>query len=83
MTEHDMVCAERDNAMRVAQLAVAQLAKAQDALRRVLPMAEAWVRCEFDGLCDHEPGYCTCDQEAQAKTDLAFARAALGEEPRT
>lgn len=32
------------------------------ALRRVLPMAEAWFRREFDGLCDHEPGECTCDQ---------------------
>jgi len=59
-----------DQAMAAAQL--------QDALRRVLPMAEAWFRREFDGLCDHEPGECTCGHEAHARTDLDFAIDALG-----
>jgi hypothetical protein len=70
--------AERDRAMAAAQLGVAQCAQVQDALRRVLPMAEAWFRREFDGLCDHEPGECHCDREAHARTDINIALAALG-----
>jgi len=57
---------------------VSQCEQLQDALRRVLPMAEAWFRREFDFLCDHEPGECTCDQEAHARTDINIALAALG-----
>ena len=68
------VTAERD----AAQIGVAQCAQVQDALRRVLPMSEAWFRREFDGLCDHEPGECHCDREAHARTDINIALAALG-----
>lgn len=76
--EYGRVCFERDQAMAAARLGVAQCAQVQDALRRVLPMAEAWFRHEFDGLCDHEPGECTCDREAHARTDIHIALAALG-----
>lgn len=70
--------AERDLMMTAAQIGVAQCAQVQDALRRVLPMAEAWFRREFDGLCHHEPGECHCDREAHARTDINIALAALG-----
>lgn len=69
---------EFEAAMDAAQIGVAQCAQVQDALRRVLPMAEAWFRREFDGLCDHEPGECHCDREAHARTDINIALAALG-----
>lgn len=76
--EYGRVCFERDQAMTAAQIGVAQCAQVQDALRRVLPMAEAWFRHEFDGLCDHEPGKCACDREAHARTDINIALVALG-----
>jgi hypothetical protein len=57
----------------------AEREKLRIALRRVLPMAEAWFRFAFDLVCYHEPGDCTCDQEAVAREALAAARAALGE----
>lgn len=57
----------------VTQLENAKCEQLKDVLRRILPMAEAWFRREFDGLCDHEPGECHCDREAHARTDINIA----------
>lgn len=66
----------------VEEMTVEEIAEvimqSQNALRRVLPMAEAWFRREFpDGFCDHESGECHCDREARARADINIARAAL------
>jgi hypothetical protein len=52
--------------------------QAMSALARVLPMAEAWEEHKFDFVCEHEPGECTCDEEAKACAAIASARKALG-----
>ena len=58
----------------------AKVEQLKDALRRMLPMAEAWHRREFDGLCGHEEDDCTCDREASTREDIQSALAILEEE---
>jgi hypothetical protein len=66
----------REHARRQADLTTDN-ERLRAALRGVLPMAEVWFRREFDGMCDHEPGECTCDREAQAREAIRVASLAL------
>jgi hypothetical protein len=57
-----------------------QITVLEDALRKVLPLAEAWHQRNFNFICDHEIGECTCDYEAKTREDIRTARATLGED---
>lgn len=70
---------ERDTALEAARIAISQCAQVQNALRDILPLAEMWVERTYDYICDHEPGECTCDIEAEDKEKIRKAKLALGQ----
>ena len=51
---------------------------ADDLIKELLPMAEEWIKRNFDFICDHEDGDCSCSEEARCLDVVYRAKRFLG-----